>query len=362
MQLRKRYEHSHSIDESTVTHLTSSGEVKTRVKANRKHHLGHTEVNMRALSAADRFDSRKVVVRIDHDGEPCSSGDCKRPHFDAMYFIRWLTFDDNQPRQYAECSRDPIVESANADDMKELSIGSKRRLTHMAPHSSTCTIPVAAVYFIHADLARISGLDPDPDQDSHFPELVKQYDGPIKQPFRVSKDHLERTEPVIKANRISRDELQLISTVGKGLDVRISRIPNSGRGVFALRNFEQGEIVTLYFGHPFGEAHRKLLQEEGRGTHAKPVDFKHKYLDGVKSVFMGMHAAQLLNQGSSEACNCDWATLELRSNNAEKILAIRAVRDIKAGEELYISYGKKYWDEIQKTPHKVPPLQISRSS
>ena len=313
---------------------------------------------MRSLTAADKFDARKVVVRIGMDGEPCMSDNSASHQFEAFYFIRWLSFDESHPRQYAECSRDPIVECEANEDVT----GSKRRFNHMATHSSTHTIPVVAVYFIYADLADRLGLNPDPEQDSYFPELVKVYEGPVKRPFGTNSTGVHTNPPVVKANRVSRDDLQRISTVGNGLDVRITRIPNSGRGVFANRNFTQGEIITLYFGHAFGEAHRKLLQREGRGTHAKPIDFKHRYLDGVKRVFMGMHAGQLLNQGTPGACNCDWATLELRSNNAERILAIRAIRDILAGEELYISYGKKYWDEIQMCPNDVPPLRVTNSS
>ena len=321
----------------------------------------NSDHSTKSLSQADKFDARKVIIRIGIDGEPCASGTSPTVRFEAFYFLRWLSFDDNQPRQYAECSREPFVEYATGAEAEQ-SIRAKRRFSHMASHSCTHTIPVAAVYFIHADLATRCGLDPDPGQDSFFPELVTVYDGPIQQPFGKIEKGSTGTNSVIKGNRVSLDDLGRICTVGNGLEVRISRIPNAGRGVFTNRNFRQGELVTLYFGHAFGEAHRKLLQQEGRGTHAKPVDFKHRYLDGVKTVFNGMHAGQLLNQGTPEACNCDWATLELWSNNAEKVLAIRATRDILAGEELYVSYGKKYWDELEMTPNEVPALRISQSS
>jgi hypothetical protein len=307
-------------------------------------------------SVSDKFDARKVVVRIGNDGEPCGYKDSDHPRFEAFFFVRWLTFDADQPRQYAECSRDASIED---DGVPE---GTRRRFDHLGSRSVTCTVPCSAVFFIHADLAQLFHLDPDPNQESYFPELMDKCKGPITQPYTRAKSDENENDVIVKSNRVTTEELLTISTVGNGLDVRVSRIPQSGRGVYALRDFAQGEIVTLYFGHPFGDKLRKLLQREGRGTHAKPVDFKHKYLDGVKTVFRGMHVGQLLNQGTPEACNCGWATLENRSNGAEKIPAIRALRKIHAGEELYISYGKKYWEELLISPRKVPPIRLTRSS
>jgi hypothetical protein len=363
MQTRKRTNKKEVITEETATHdskiAMQKGDSHSNFKIRRVLYGGE---NGGPISLSDKFDSRKVVVRIGKDGEPCPFGGCDSPRFEAYFFIRWLTFDSDQPRQYAECSREPIFEDPSTCSAGGLCEGTRRRFNHLASHSTTCTVPCSSVFFIHADLAEMFHLDPDPNQESYFPELVEKYEGPIDQPYSRAKAAINENEAIIKSNRITPEELRVIPTVGNGLDVRMSRIPQSGRGVYALRDFSQGEIVTLYFGHPFGDKQRKLLQQEGRGTHAKPVDFKHKYLDGVKTVFKGMHVGQLLNQGTADACNCGWATLENKSNSAEKILAIRALRKIHAGEELYISYGKKYWEEILISPRKSPPIQLPRSS
>jgi hypothetical protein len=229
-------------------------------------------------------------------------------------------------------------------------------------------IPKTCVFFLFPDLAVRVGLNPHPDQVMFFPELITTYASPIMQPFSDKEYHkVMRGLKAINGhpsvgNRVSRKILEGLSVIGRGLEVRESRIPNSGRGLYAMRDFPEGEIITLYFGHLFGESERKLLQESGRGSHAKPLQFKHMYLDGVKTTFAGMHAGQLVNQGDRASCNCEWKVLELYPSSGERVLAIKATRYVHAGEELYISYGKKFWDEQGEQPSDVPEVRLPKGN
>jgi hypothetical protein len=136
----------------------------------------------------------------------------------------------------------------------------------------------------------------------------------------------------------------------------MSRIPSAGRGVYATREFQANELVTLYFGHVFGEVQRRHMQARAMGTHSKPVQFKLSYLDGVKEAFEGMPAGQLLNEGTKTFQNCDWITLEVFPSSGEKVVGIRAMRRVFVGEELYVSYGQKFWSEQGEIPADPPPL------
>lgn len=299
------------------------------------------------------FEGRKVIVRLDGNGEPCEAGECVPPTFASYYFARWLSFDPETDKQeYAECSVFPVTSSIV--DNRGSVIDSSRR-----SQADFVMVPAKAVYFINPSLA-LEYIHPQ--QELFFPELMKVYGEPILQPFRDNTRHHAVKRVIIKSSglRVSDNVLRDIPVIGSGIELRVSRIPNSGRGVFASRDFQKDEIVTLYFGHLFGESERAGMQSLGKGTHCKPLQFKHSYLDGVKTAFVGMHAGQLLNQGDKNTCNCEWIMLEAKSAS-NRHLAIRATRYIFPGEELYISYGRKFWDEQRMTPISVPPVMLPRA-
>ena len=291
------------------------------------------------------LDARKLVVRMGKDGEPCLTNPHSIASFEAYYFVCWRSFDVNVPREYAECSVFPP--SANS--------------TALRRERASVMIPVASVFFVNAELAKEFGLDPHPKQEAFFPELIKRMLPPVMQPSsRLKLTALARTIVPPTTTRISREALSRAHVLGAGLDLRRSRIPDSGRGVFATRDLAENELVTVYFGHMFGEAQKLSMKQSGRGSHCKPLQFKHVYLDGVKTAFRGMGAGQLLNQGDKETCNCDWISLDVYPGSGERLLAVRATRNVFPGEELYVSYGRKFWDELQTHPNRVPPVILPK--
>jgi hypothetical protein len=149
---------------------------------------------------------------------------------------------------------------------------------------------------------------------------------------------------------------RLVSSVpvlGRGLDVRISRIPGAGRGVFTTRVFEKNEAITLYCGHLFGELQRKWMQSGSTGTHCKPLTQKLTYLDGVKTVLKGMHVGQLVNHSDTLA-NSKFVTIDLLPFTGERVIALKAIRAIQCGEEIYVQYGSRFWAEQQAEPIEAP--------
>lgn len=49
--------------------------------------------------------------------------------------------------------------------------------------------------------------------------------------------------------RLSRTRFDEAATVGNGVFVATSIIPDSGRGLFAGKNFKKGELVTEFYGY-----------------------------------------------------------------------------------------------------------------
>ena len=140
-----------------------------------------------------------------------------------------------------------------------------------------------------------------------------------------------------------------------GVEVRPSRIPGAGLGVFATRSYARGEEVCFYQGRevrpgddiPITET--KYLKKLSDGT----------YLLGDSSVRSGRGVAQLINAPCmmgpldlkhppsdtavrAESFKCWRAELE-GSNVACKGTTYVAHRAIAAGEELLSSYGPSYW-------------------
>lgn len=308
-----------------------------------------------------QYEGRKVLVRLDEAGEPCSYDDCKYPNFGSFFFVCWRSFDESNRHEYAECTTYLLP----SREVTERESGCTCSGTHRQRNNNFMMIPAQSVFFVNYDVAKDVGLDPHPNQAAFFPEHLTDIPPAIGQPSnKKPPTAYPPGERVIMPNRptcrLAIDSLRKASVLGKGIEIRMSRIPESGRGVFATRDFETNELITLYFGHFFGEAQRVWMQQCNLGSHAKPLQFKHTYLDGVKVALTGMHAAQLLNQGSPVFQNCDWVTVDVYPSSGEKVMAIKAIRPIYAGEELYVCYGQKFWDEQVEHPRDPPPVVLPK--
>ena len=251
---------------------------------------------------------------------------------------------------------DEIEYSYTAPTAKELSRRPVRRGVIQIANS-------ARVYFINLEEATNKGFRPRLDQASNFDFVAHTPGDAILQPSHSPEDSFDENRVVVKSARmfvsIPKESLKRIPALGSGVDVRMSRIKDAGRGVYATRVFAQNEIITLYCGHIFGEVHRKWMQTEGLGTHSKPLTQKLAYLDGVKTVFKGMHVGQLVNHSDSLA-NSSFVTVDLLPYTGERVIALKATRMIHRGEEIYVQYGSKFWAEQRADPDDAPDIIIPK--
>jgi len=146
---------------------------------------------------------------------------------------------------------------------------------------------------------------------------------------------------------------------------RVAPSPTHGNGVFATRDFKKGSRVTLYPAHfivwetkkgqltatPKGNpeeesAHYRLIANDGKCS-----------ASGSPAIHHSHSAGHLLNDGGvvgtfnedigTDICRYILTTLQNENcdfiQGEDKFMWVVAQRDIKAGDELFVSYGLQYW-------------------
>ena len=109
------------------------------------------------------------------------------------------------------------------------------------------------------------------------------------------------------------------------LIVKQSLIKGGGRGVFANKDFKNGEIVEIC---PLISDKR----DNFKNSIIRDYTFKNKFKDEEVIVF-GL--CSIYNHSDNNNIHHD-------QDNKDNMI-FRAIRDIKKGEELYVNYGPNYW-------------------
>lgn len=118
-----------------------------------------------------------------------------------------------------------------------------------------------------------------------------------------------------------------------GVEVRASRIQNAGSGLFATRRHTQGSVLCEYTGEIHANAvawklaDKSYLMKLGDGTYVDALYCPHvlaRYINDCRGRLGGYNVA-----------------FEKRPRE-DKALVV-ALRDIDAGEELFVDYGRFYW-------------------
>jgi SET domain-containing protein len=117
---------------------------------------------------------------------------------------------------------------------------------------------------------------------------------------------------------------------GRRIQVRRSGI--HGKGVFALRDIAEGETVIEYVGEII------TWKQADKRAPSDPDDENHTFFfsiaDGKRVIDanVGGNAARWINHSCDPNCESD------EDDETERVF-IKALRNIKAGEELYYDYG-----------------------
>src|SRR6478672_8502364 len=128
----------------------------------------------------------------------------------------------------------------------------------------------------------------------------------------------------------------------KQLVVKRSTIPNSGKGLFTKKPIPKGTRIVEYKGKT--STWKEVNIDEGRNGYIYYIN-RSNVIDAMP---FPQHLARYANdaQGISKVKgilnNCRYI-----SDMGSMRVYIEAVKDIPAGAEILVQYGKEYWDVIK---------------
>ena len=120
----------------------------------------------------------------------------------------------------------------------------------------------------------------------------------------------------------------------------IAPAEKTGRGVFTSSDIEAGTVVELSPVIVMNDEDRKLLDR------TLLHDYIFEWGNSIKQCCMALGYVALYNHSYQSNC-------EYEMDFESELISIKAVRNIKAGEELFINYngdwndGKKVWFEAE---------------
>ncbi|MFM2393690.1 MAG: hypothetical protein RLZZ546_1672 [Bacteroidota bacterium] len=121
------------------------------------------------------------------------------------------------------------------------------------------------------------------------------------------------------------------------LYIQDSQITNAGKGLYTAIDIYKDEIISYFIGEelPQHEAERRESIGESEYFMTLPngniLDCKHLFC-----------FAKFANDASGSISSIFKNNASIAMNDEEKICLV-AHKKIKAGEEIFVSYGKKYW-------------------
>jgi len=126
------------------------------------------------------------------------------------------------------------------------------------------------------------------------------------------------------------------------LEVKDSKIPGAGYGLFTKKSLKRGEKVVEYLGEIIDYQEYNKRTDENKYGYMFYLD-KKTCIDAYDTPhFVARYAndAKGLKRVPGLDNNCEY-------HIEDKRVYIVAKRDIRPGEELFVSYGKEYWEDIK---------------
>ena len=126
----------------------------------------------------------------------------------------------------------------------------------------------------------------------------------------------------------------------KHLVVKKSTIPGAGKGLFTLKFIAKGKKITEYKGKVSNW--KEVNHNDGMNAYIYYVNKNH-VIDGstnTDNLARYINDAKGCEPGERPKNNCYFVNEGIR-------VFIEAKRDIEAGAELFVGYGKEYWDTLR---------------
>jgi len=127
----------------------------------------------------------------------------------------------------------------------------------------------------------------------------------------------------------------------KNFEVKKSNIPGSGKGLFAKVDFKKGERIIEYLG--------EIITEAELDKRAENDIYGYAFFISKKKCVDAYYTPEALARYANDAAGLVRVT-GVKNNCCYSIWKnrgwIEAEKPIKAGEEIFVSYGKEYWKDI----------------
>lgn len=123
------------------------------------------------------------------------------------------------------------------------------------------------------------------------------------------------------------------------LYIETSQIPDSGKGLFTAIPIYKGETIALFKGEILSKPEAKNRAKAGNDLYFINMP-EGNIMDSMHVMCFAKFANDATGALGSRFKNNTHIVL-----NDEGQVCIQALRQIKANEEIFCSYGKKYWDK-----------------
>lgn len=133
-----------------------------------------------------------------------------------------------------------------------------------------------------------------------------------------------------------------------------------GKGVFTYISLKKGEMVTFYSGWIISRNDADLLRKENTHSH---IITRTYCVDSILGIETMSELNSFMYDGLGSFIN-DSDEPNVEVVNVDGHLLVKALRNIQSHEELYISYGKRYWEQSYERTEKGEALRkeiIARS-
>ena len=134
-------------------------------------------------------------------------------------------------------------------------------------------------------------------------------------------------------------------TLDNGLELKTSTVggvKRTNRGVFLMVDVKKNDLITEVVGTRIDREEADELKKSGRGSYLRRVS-RYEVINGTKDPKPGEGCGQICNDGSKiHKNNAFFHQINDPIKSTDRVI-IKALRDIKAGEEVLVSYGTRYW-------------------
>jgi uncharacterized protein len=131
-----------------------------------------------------------------------------------------------------------------------------------------------------------------------------------------------------------------MNLLSRQLFVRRSNIPQGGKGLFTKKNIRKGERIVEYKGKMV--TWKEVNHRNGRNGYIYYIN-RNNVLDAYTyKKSLGRYANDARGIGRVKGITNN----SIYNSEGLKVY-IEAIKDIPAGSEIFVGYGKEYWDAIR---------------